>query len=213
MEYINITPEKHKLYITRLEKIVLQKRFPVNLLKSNLEKDYTIGDFLAERIELLNKSTIYKKIDKDSVREEVFYSDDYIKNHRSGAAVTFDFFGKLCFDMAVKENDHEWMEISMKSFSNVITCYKGLGKDVEKTKFLLNQLPLLKDMVSTYFIEYSHSKSIDKILDYINCLKGIKNNSKKAEEIKNRIYENCQLIPKNDADKIYKLMDKILNNK
>ncbi|MBU4284216.1 MAG: hypothetical protein KJ968_03845 [Nanoarchaeota archaeon] len=197
----------------RLEKIAEGMRIPNGILHYKLEEDYTILDFLAERIELLNKSTIYQKIEKDSVREEVFFSDNYIKNFKSGAAITFDFFGRVSFDMAIRENDDEWIEISKKSFSNVITCYKGLGKDTEKTGFLLTHLPLLKEIVSIYFIRYNYPKSMDRILDYVNKLTKIKHDSKEAEEIENRIYENCQLIPKNEADKIDNLVNSILSDK
>jgi len=213
MKYVLTKTEKQKSDMERLEKIAEGMRIPNGILHYKLEEDYTILDFLAERIELLNKSEIYPKLEKDSVREEVFSSENYIKNSKSGAAITFDFFGRVSFDMAVRENDDEWIEISKKSFSNVITCYKGLGKDTEKTRFLLEYLPLLKNIVSTYFITYSYPKSMNTILDYVNRLKKIKHNPKEAEEIENRIHENCQLIPKNEADKIDNLVNAILSDK
>lgn len=213
MKYVLTKTEKQKSDMKRLEKIAEDMRIPKGILYYRLEENYTILDFLAERIELLNKSTIYQKIEKDSIKEEVFFSDNYIKNFKSGAAITFDFFGRVSFDMAIRENDDEWIEISKKSFSNVITCYKGLGKDTEKTGFLLTHLPLLKEIVSTYFIRYNYPKSMNTILDYVNRLKKIKHDFKEAGKIKNRIHENCQLIPKNEADKIDSLITKILNDK
>jgi len=213
MKYVLTKTEKQKSDMKRLEKIAESMRIPNGILHYKLEEDYTILDFLAERIELLNKSEIYPKLEKDSIREEVFFSENYIKNSKLGAAITFDFFGRVSFDMAIRENDDEWIEISKKSFSNVITCYKGLGKDTEKTRFLLEYLPLLKKIVSTYFIRYSYPKSMDTILDYVNRLKKIKPDSKEAEEIKNKIHENCQLMPKNEVGKIDSLVNKILDGK
>ena len=213
MKYVNTNIEKQKSDMKRLEKIAEDMGIPKGILHYKLEEDYTILDFLAERIELLNKSEIYPKLEKDLIREEVFFSENYIKNFKSGAAITFDFFGRVSFDMAIRENDDEWIEISKRSFSNVITCYKGLGKDTEKTGFLLNYLPLLKEVVSIYFIRYNYPKSMDRILDYVNRLKKIKHNSKEAGKIKNRIHENCQLIPENEAGKIDNLVNAILSDK
>jgi len=181
MKYVNTNIEKQKSDIKRLEEIAKEKGFPDDFLDSKLERDYTLGDFLAETIGIINNPSFSLEIEDQEIEKNIRIANSKKEDNPSYASLNYRQAGKKSLALSGRFKDETRSNVIKGCFSSANQCderiikrlaEKGnyeLSKKYESSsigyKLLSDKTRIIQEILFDYFKKEQKIDSLVKSVD------------------------------------------------
>ncbi len=162
MKYENTNTEKQKSDIKNLEEIAIKKGYSSNLLRFKLEEDYTIGDFLAETIEIVNNPNISLEKHNQEIMKDIDMANNKNKEKPGYASIRYRNAGQKSLALSGKFQDKRYSDLIKKCFLYASKCEEKIKNNRSKEyKMISDNIPIFQEMLFDYF---NHEKKIDSLI-------------------------------------------------
>ncbi len=130
MKYVNTNIEKQKSDIKLLEEIAKGKRLPDDFLDSKLEQDYTLGDFLAETIGMVNNPSFFLEMQEQEITNDIKIANSEKKDSPLYASLMYRMAGKISLAISGRFKDKTRSNLIKGCFSSANKCDERIVKNL-----------------------------------------------------------------------------------
>jgi len=181
MKYVNTNIEKQKSDIKLLEEIAKEKGFPSNFLDSKLEQNYTLGDFLAETIEIINNPNFSLEMQKQEILRDVEIANNKRKENPLYASIRYREAGKKALAISGRFKDKRYSDLIKNCFVYADRCDERIAKSLIEEgnyefskkykassigyKLLSDKTSIIQELLFDYF---KKEQKIDNLIKSVN---------------------------------------------